>query len=197
MNENYQANLQDKVVDEFPTILSLLDEYYETDSVPLVDEKFDVEVDDSFEYLRVLQGVLDLGESTEAIETMYRSFHFAVSVAGLANWQYDVRGLFYKRYCHMLADKHGDDKELLTRRIITDAQAYMVRNPTLASVVTTYESRLASSSACRELAYTVTALTLMQIDEDIAERASRHSDALRVIDETNEWDGDITKWGEL
>lgn len=195
MSEYIQPSLQDKVVDDLPTILSLLDEYYSNNHAPLIDRGFDDDDEMSWHYLRVMQHVLELEDSSQALEVMYTSFHFALNLAGLAGWQYRDAPGFYRQYCQDIVRQHGDNKEALTERIVTDTQSYMAKNGALAKVVAAYSEHVAPDESLVSLSHTVAALTLMQIDRSIASQDDE-GEIARLVAQLDAWDGDVSKWGD-
>lgn len=194
MSEYIQPSLQDKVVDDLPTILSLLDEYYADNHAPLVDRGFDDGDEMSWHYLRTLQHVLELDESTQALEVMYTSFHFALNLAGLAGWRHREVPGFYRQYCQDIVRQHGDNKEALTERIVADTQEYMAKNVALARVIASYGEYVASDASLISLSHTIAGLTLMQIDQTMVSRDDE-GEIERLIAQLDAWDGDVSKWG--
>jgi hypothetical protein len=189
MNEYLPQSLQDRVAEDVPVLTGLLNDYYAASKQPLIDQGFESTVDSSFAYVKALNRTFELDDNSESFEVMYRSFHFAINVAGLAGWDYRESHAMYSYFLTVIHE-YGNDTAKMQQRILADTDAYMQANQVLGQLVQSYSSELASNDELQPLCRTVAALTLMQIDQDIAYR-SDEAEAKRFEQELDAWDGVI------
>lgn len=189
MHEYSPQSLQDRVAEDTPVLTGLLNEYYQSSDYPLVDRNFDNSTEKGFAYIKALNLMFELDDSSESFEAMYRSFHFAVHVAGLAGWNYREEQGMYDYFLKVIRE-HGNDTDAIQRCIIEDTDAYMRKNKLLGQLVQTYSVELVSKDELRPLCHTVAALTLMQIDQDIEYRSGQ-AEAMKFEQQLKDWDGTI------
>jgi hypothetical protein len=187
MNEYSPQSLQDRVAEDVPVLTGLLNDYYQAFEQPLIDQNFDNSTDKSFAYIKALNRMFELDDNSESFEAMYRSFHFAINVAGLAGWNYREAQAMYSYFLTVIHE-YGNDTTKIHQRIIEDTDVYMQENKLLGQLVQSYSTELVSNEELRPLCHTVAALTLMQIDQDIIYR-SDESEAKRFEQELELWDG--------
>jgi hypothetical protein len=189
MSEYSPQSLQDRVAEDVPILTGLLNDYYQVSERPLIDQGFDSTADKSFAYIKALNVAFELEDNSESFEAMYRSFHFAITVAGLAGWNHrDARAMY--RYFLTIVHEYGNDVAKIHQRIIEDTDTFMQDNKVLGQLVQSYSTELVSNEALRPLCHTIAALTLMQIDQDITYR-SDEAEAKRFERELDSWDGTI------
>lgn len=187
MNDYSPQTLQDRVAEDVPLLTGLLNDYYEASDRPLIDHNFDNSNDISFAFVTALNRTFEFDDNSESFEAMYRSFHFAIHIAGLAGWNYREAHAMYNYFLTIL-DEYGNDTDKIQQRIIEDTDVYMRENKVLGQLVQSYSAELVSNEKLRPVCHTIAALTLMQIDQDIAYR-SDEAEAKRFEQELTTWDG--------